>query len=132
MAIRMWHGVATDDIRNGSTWVPLITFSSHPAAVNDLYTLLKRRDEHHRDHTSVEVSINEIGDSAYRKERAMADINERKELERQINASRRELRELECCEEALLQHIPRAGFSVAVERTTMREKPPYYATQFRS
>jgi len=52
----------------------------------------------------------------------MADINERKELERQISASKRELRELECCEEALLQHIPRAGFSVAVERTTMREK----------
>lgn len=52
----------------------------------------------------------------------MVDANERKELEIQIASDKRELHELEYCEEELLQHIPKEGFKAATERTTMRAR----------
>jgi hypothetical protein len=50
----------------------------------------------------------------------MVDANERKELEAQISADNRELYQLECCEDDLLQHIPKKGFRAATDRTNMQ------------
>jgi hypothetical protein len=52
----------------------------------------------------------------------MVDISKKQELEAQICSSKRELHEVECCEEEILQHIPVEGFRAAAARSCLRAR----------